>query len=86
MMGLLFEIIYVSLWANKKLKPSIKNNLLMGVISGVVAIALWKITFKMHPLPPRLNFNKFYAQLVPAHVVFCVVSGLTYNLLKGVKR
>ncbi|GAC1310764.1 MAG: hypothetical protein NVSMB24_28720 [Mucilaginibacter sp.] len=79
--GLLFSTAYDWLWANKKIKPSFKNNLLLGGISGLAAVAIWKATFKMHPLPPRLSFDKYYLQLVPAHIVFAVFAGLAYGLL-----
>jgi hypothetical protein len=82
MVGLVFAAVYVRLWEKKLLKPSLKNNLLIGGISGLAAVAIWKTTFKLHPLPPALNFDKYYLQLVPAHIVFAVFAGLGYRLLK----
>ncbi|MDB5123542.1 MAG: hypothetical protein JWP94_1671 [Mucilaginibacter sp.] len=79
--GLLFSTAYDWLWRRKRLKPSFKNNLILGGISGLAAVAIWKTTFKMHPLPPRLSFDKYYLQLVPAHIVFAVFAGLAYGLL-----
>ena len=81
MVGLIFAAIYVQLWEKKKLKPSFKNNLITGGISGIVAVGIWKLTFNAHPLPPRLSFNKYYLQLVPAHIVFSIFSGLAYRVL-----
>lgn len=86
LVGLAFATAYVQLWEKKKLKPSFKNNLIIGGISGLVAVGIWKLTFKMHPLPPRLNFNKYYLQLVPAHVVFGIFSGLGYMTLKKMRN
>jgi hypothetical protein len=80
--GLAFAAAYVKLWNEGKIKPSFKNNLLLGGVSGLLALVIWKTTFKMHPLPPRLSFNKYYLQLIPAHLVFAVFSGLGYVLLK----
>jgi hypothetical protein len=79
--GLLFSTAYDWFWSRKRLKPSFKNNLVLGGISGLAAVAIWKTTFKMHPLPPRLSFDKYYLQLVPAHIVFAVFAGLAYGLL-----
>lgn len=64
--GLLFALVYVGLWRRGKLKPDLKTNLWLGGLSGLLAVVVWKSTFKMHPLPPSLNFNKYYLQLVPA--------------------
>jgi hypothetical protein len=86
MVGLVFAAVYVYLWEKKLVKPSFKNNLLIGGISGIAAVAIWKTTFKLHPLPPALNFDKYYLQLVPAHVVFAVFAGLGYRLLKKAEK
>jgi hypothetical protein len=84
--GLLFALAYVELWSRKKIRPSIKRNLILGGVSGIIAVAIWKATFKLHPLPPVLSFNKYYLQLVPAHVVFAVFAGIGYQLLKKAER
>jgi len=83
--GLLFAAVYNKLWDKKLVKPSFKNNLILGGISGIAAVGIWKTTFKMHPLPPRLSFDKYYLQLVPAHIVFAVFTGLAYNTLNKTK-
>jgi len=80
--GLIFAAAYVTLWENKKPEPSFKNDLLIGGVSGLIAVGIWKTTFKLHPLPPRLSFDQYYTQLVPAHVVFAIFAGLGYRMLK----
>jgi hypothetical protein len=80
--GLLFALVYVELWRRGKLKSDLKTNLWLGGLSGLLAVAVWKTTFKMHPLPPSLSFNKYYLQLVPAHMVFAVFCGIGYQILK----
>lgn len=84
--GLLFATVYVELWRRRRPRSSIKTNLLAGGISGLVAVAIWKTTFSLHPLPPRLSFNKYYAQLVPAHMVFAVFAGIGYQVLHMIKK
>jgi hypothetical protein len=80
--GLLFALVYVELWRRGKLKPDLKTNLWLGGLSGLLAVVVWKTTFKMHPLPPSLNFNKYYLQLVPAHIVFTLFAGIGYQIVK----
>lgn len=84
--GLLFALVYVELWRRRWPRSSIKTNLIVGGISGLMAVAIWKTTFKMHPFPPALNYNKYYIQLVPAHVVFAVFAGIGYQLLKKAEK
>ena len=85
MVGLLFALAYVELWTKGKIKPTLGQTLLLGGVSGILAVAIWKTTFKMHPLPPMLSFNKYYLQLVPAHVVFALFAALGYRLLNSAK-
>ncbi|WP_345104710.1 hypothetical protein [Mucilaginibacter panaciglaebae] len=85
MVGMLFALAYVELWTRGKIKPTLGQTLLLGGVSGILAVAIWKTTFKMHPLPPMLSFNKYYLQLVPAHVVFALFAALGYRLLNGAK-
>lgn len=84
--GLLFSLVYVELWRRRWPRSSIKNNLIVGGISGIIAVAIWKTTFKLHPLPPALSFNKYYLQLIPAHVIFAVFAGIGYQLLKKLEK
>lgn len=81
--GLLFAIVYVELWRRNVLKPDIRTSLWLGGLSGILAVAVWKTTFKLHPLPPALNFSKYYLQLVPAHIVFAVFAAVGYIALKS---
>lgn len=80
--GLLFATAYAKIWENRRLKPTFINNFMLGAASGLAALAIWKTTFNLHPLPPAMRFEKYYLQLVPAHIVFAVFAGLTYALLK----
>ena len=81
-MGMVFASIYVELWETKQIRHSIKNGIILGVISGLLGLLIWKATFKIHPLPPWINFDKFYLQRVPAHVIFAVAATLTYRLIE----
>lgn len=85
LVGLLFALTYVELWTQGKVKPTLGQTLLLGGVSGILAVAIWKTIFKLHPLPPSLSFNKYYLQLIPAHVVFALFAALGYRLLNSTK-
>jgi hypothetical protein len=80
-MGIVFASIYVELWETKKIRRSIKNGIILGIVSGVLGLLIWKATFKVHPLPPWINFDKYYWQRIPAHIVFAVGATIAYRLL-----
>jgi Na+/H+ antiporter NhaA len=79
-MGLIFAAVYVELWESKKIRPTIRNGIILGIASGILGLLIWKANFKLHPLPPRINFNKYYWQRIPAHVVFTVAATLAYRI------
>jgi hypothetical protein len=78
--GLGFAGAYLALWQRGAVRPTYKNAVALGLLSGLLAVAIWKLTLKMHPLPPWINYNKYYLQLIPAHVVFAVFATVAYRL------
>jgi hypothetical protein len=81
-MGIVFAAVYVELWERGEVKHTMKNALILGTISGLVGLLIWKGTFKAHPLPPSMNYLTFYLQRIPAHIVFAVFATLAYQLIK----
>lgn len=79
--GLLFVLVYRELWKTGKIKKSVLNGVILGALSGALAVLVWKGTLKAHPLPPWIDFTNYYIQLVPAHIVFAVCATLTSRLL-----
>jgi hypothetical protein len=79
-MGLIFATVYVELWETKKIKHTIKNGIILGAISGVLGLLIWKGTFKAHPLPPWINYSHYYLQRIPAHIIFAVAATIAYKL------
>ncbi|MHA4896202.1 hypothetical protein ACXZ1K_15730 [Pedobacter sp. PWIIR3] len=82
-MGFVFAAVFVELWETGKIKHNLRNGLLLGLASGIVGLLIWKATFKIHPLPPSLDYTNFYLQRIPAHVVFAVFATLTYRLIEA---
>lgn len=72
--GALFVVVYNYLWHQRISKPTVKNGLLIGSLSGIIAMTVWKIVMSLHPNPPRRNLSRFYWQLLPAHIVFAVAA------------
>jgi hypothetical protein len=79
--GLLFVLAYMELWKTGKVKKTVTNGIILGALSGTLAVLAWKTTMKAHPAPPRIDFISYYMQLVPAHIVFAVCATLTERRL-----
>ncbi len=77
--GTLFNAAYDRIWSTRRLKPTTGNGLLLGAISGLIGLAVWKITLNVHPNPPKIDFRKYYAQIVAVHLVFGAFSALGYR-------
>lgn len=82
-MGFVFAAVYVELWEEGKIKHSIKNRIILGVLSGILGLLIWKGTFKVHPLPPRIRYLDFYLQRIPAHIVFAVFTTIAYRMIRN---
>ncbi len=83
-MGFVFAAVFVELWQRGKIKPNLRNSLLLGTIAGLAGMLIWKATFKLHPLPPRIKYLDFYIQRIPAHIVFTVFATLTYRATNNI--
>ena len=83
--GLMFSFAYDRVWQKTSADATIANGLLLGSISGVAGVAVWKKTFDMHPNPPKIPFQKYYLHLLAAHLVFGVFATLGYRL-PGTKK
>jgi uncharacterized membrane protein len=80
--GLIFVLAYRELWRKGEIRKSIVNGIILGALSGALAVLIWKATMKAHPAPPWVDFTKYYLQLVPAHIVFAVCASITARLLE----
>lgn len=79
--GLVFAIIYARLWEEKRVKPSAKSGLALGALSALPAIAVWRLTFLLHPSPPKIHFKRFYGHLFLAHLVFGAFAAIGYKIV-----
>jgi hypothetical protein len=83
LVGFIFSLFYIKIWEETGLKPSLKSALLLGALSGVVGLAVWKLCFKAHPNPPKISFRRYYGHLIATHLVFGLFSMLGYQLARN---
>lgn len=79
--GLLFAEAYTPFWTGNS-KQNVRSGLMLGGISGIAAILIWKFAFNAHPDPPPVDFLSFAAQLFVAHLLFGGFVALGHNILR----
>ncbi len=80
--GQLFSLTFKKKWVSGRKRKAGANGLLMGAAFGCVGISGWALAFKLHPNPPRLNQEAYFAHLFPAHLVFGSTAALTACLFQ----
>jgi hypothetical protein len=73
-MGVYWAFLYAYLLQKKYLRPDKKKSIAAGVISGIVAVACWKCMFALSARRPPTDEKRFYLHLVPAHIIFSLVT------------
>ena len=76
--GLLFTEMYIQFWKNSSPNTEKRAGLIYGGLVGLGAILIWKFALSFHPLPPSINFGLFSLNLFLGHLVFGIISALTF--------
>ncbi len=83
--GILFTWLYEYWHKHNNKKPSLKSGILLGGLSGIAGVAMWKIVFSIHPTPPPVYVRKFFNQLLLAHFIFGISVVATKRQLNKMK-
>jgi hypothetical protein len=70
LIGILFALQFNLLVNHMELEPYLHHGLVFGFIAGLIGIIGWKVMFWLNDNPPEININKFFFQLVIAHMIF----------------
>lgn len=84
--GLAFTGAYSQVWEHTPLKPTLASGALLGAASGLVGILGWSQAFKLDDHYSDKDRQKYYAQLLAAHVVFGMGAAIGYKMLSKDKK
>lgn len=76
--GLLFTEMYIQFWKNSSPNTEKRTGLIFGGLVGLAAILIWKFTLLVYPFPSAINFGLFSINLFLGHLVFGIISALTF--------
>ncbi len=79
--GALFAVVYCLLWHWNVFDINWKNSIWVGAVSGLIAIVIWRLIFKLHKNPPDINFEQYAIALVLSHISFGFMTFATFELL-----
>lgn len=72
--GVLFSFSYFLLWNWGIFDISLSDSLIIGLLSGVIAIIVWRLYFSVHQKPPKIPLPHYFAALLISHVFFGLVT------------
>lgn len=84
--GLAFAGAYSQVWENTPIKPSVTSGAVLGALSGVAGILGWSQAFKIDSHHSEEFRQKYYTQLMAAHIVFGIGAALGYKMLSKTKN
>jgi len=79
--GVAFAGAYNALIDSTGIKPSVRNGVIAGAVSGFPAGLLWDTSLKLHPTPPRKRTANYYLHLALGHAIFGAASFFVFGLL-----
>lgn len=72
--GAFWSTLYSYLLKKGYINGKAGTSMLVGAGSGIISVAAWECMLRSAPRPPRIDKGKFYAQLVPGHVLFALIA------------
>lgn len=84
--GFSFVAAYWVLWKKALVHPTIPKTFIVGSLSGIAGILVWKTLLANHDNPPRNDRESYYKQLFAAHIVFSAFALATYKGLDYIDR
>lgn len=80
--GVLFIVAYEIVLQHTDVDLNFYSLVVAGAIFGVVGIAGWTITLRIHPSPPpEIILSEYYLQLFVAHIIFGIGAAAGYYFL-----
>lgn len=72
--GIIFSMSYYLLWNWGVFEINFADSVIIGALSGIVAIVVWKSYLKLHQFQPEISQIHYFIALFIAHIVFGIVS------------
>jgi hypothetical protein len=81
--GIVFALAYLGLWLLGVGGPYFGSSVIFGIISGIIAVFIWRTFFLAHNRPPAIELNAYLGAIFFAHIVFAVEMVVCFRMLSG---
>lgn len=79
--GVLFSLAYFLLWNWGIFAITWPDALIVGALSGVIAIIVWRLYFVVHQSPPKISLKHYFIALFISHIIFGAVTVNIYRII-----
>lgn len=79
--GVLFSFAYFLLWNWGIFQIDLVDSIWIGMISGVIAVLVWKSYLSLHSHPPKFSQLHYFIALLLGHIIFGMVSVNVFQLI-----
>ncbi|MEP1086699.1 DUF6789 family protein [Algoriphagus sp.] len=79
--GILFSFAYFLLWNWGVFRINFQDSILIGAISGILAIVVWYGYLRFHSHPPKFSKLHYFLALFISHIVFGIVTVNVFQLI-----
>ena len=79
--GVVWVVVFHLLWKKTKMEPTTTSGLFLGLVSGLTGVFSWAFFLHSSDDPPLINFKRFYAHLILAHLVYSLSATYTARII-----
>lgn len=81
--GVLFSFSYFLLWNWGVFNISTFDSIIIGALSGILAIIVWKSYFTVYRKPPRVPLDHYFTALFISHIIFGMVTVSMFSIISN---
>jgi hypothetical protein len=79
--GYFFTIIYVWMWNNRYISDDLATTCVLGFITGVFGITVWRVFFALHRRPPTVPLKLYLTCICLSHILFAIGVRAVYTFM-----
>lgn len=79
--GVVFSFSYFLLWNWGVFSISLIDSIIVGALTGILAIIVWGLYFKVHRNSPKASLAHYFIALFISHIIFGLVTVNVFSII-----